>query len=126
MMIATSPRSSRTGVRMLLAATDAPPGPLPQLLGAVVILLSALAVARRVDVRLALMVGALALGALAWRLDTVLHTLMATLADERFIVPICTALSFSYVLRHTGCDQHLVHALVRPLFYVRVLLFPGT
>jgi DcuC family C4-dicarboxylate transporter len=99
---------------------------LPQLLGAVVILLSALAVARRVDVRLALMLGALALGALAWRLDTVLHTLMATLADERFIVPICTALGFSYVLRHTGCDQHLVHALVRPLSYVRVLLIPGT
>jgi DcuC family C4-dicarboxylate transporter len=111
---------------MLLAVTDAPTGLWPQLLGAVVIVLTALAVARRVDVRLALMVGALALGALAWRLDTVLHTLMATLAAERFIVPICTALGFSYVLRHTGCDQHLVHALVRPLSYVRVLLIPGT
>ncbi len=51
---------------------------------------------------------------------------MATLADERFIVPICTALGFSYVLRHTGCDQHLVHALVRPLAHIRVLLIPGT
>ncbi len=45
---------------MLLAVTAASPGPLPQLLGAVVILLSALAVARRVDVRVALMLGALA------------------------------------------------------------------
>lgn len=115
---------------MLFAVTDAAPGllpsPLPQLLGTVVILLTALAVARHVDVRLALLTGALALGTLACRLDTVLQTLMATLADERFIVPICTALGFSYVLRHTGCDQHLVHALVRPLSYVRVLLVPGT
>ncbi len=111
---------------MLFAVLDAASGHLPHLLGVVVILLTVLAVARRVDVRLTLMAGAVALGALAWRLDSVLHTMMATLADERFIVPICTALGFSYVLRHTGCDQHLVHALVRPLSYIRVLLTPGT
>jgi DcuC family C4-dicarboxylate transporter len=35
-------------------------------------------------------------------------------------------MAFSYVLRHTGCDQHLVHLLVRPLSRVRPLLVPGT
>src|SRR5271165_1331234 len=97
-----------------------------QLLGIVVIVLAVAAVVRRMDVRLALLLGAFALGALAGRADVVLQTLLATLADERFVVPICTAMGFSYVLRHTGCDQHLVHALIRPLTRVRFLLIPGS
>ena len=35
-------------------------------------------------------------------------------------------MGFAHVLRHTGCDQHLVHLLVQPLTKVRFLLIPGT
>src|SRR5262249_33109396 len=56
----------------------------------------------------------------------VVRTFLATFANERFVVPICTAMGFAYVLRYTGCDQHLVHLLVRPLTHVRPLLIPGT
>jgi DcuC family C4-dicarboxylate transporter len=111
---------------MLIAVQDSPVTPWQQLGGVVVIALAVLAIVRRVDVRLSLLMGAFALGAVAGQADVVLRTLLGTLADERFVVPICTALGFSYVLRHTGCDQHLVHALVRPLARVRFLLIPGT
>ena len=40
-------------------------------------------------------------------------------------MPIGCCVGFAYVLRHTGCDQHLVHLLVRPLRRVRCLLIPG-
>src|SRR5687767_7035972 len=99
---------------------------LPQLLGAVVIALAVYAVARQYEVRLTLLLTALVLGLLAGNPFPVFKAFLATFSNERFVVPICTAMGFAYVLRHTGCDQHLVHLLVRPLTRVRPLLIPGT
>lgn len=103
-------------------------GTLPwTLLAAVaVISLAVVAILRRVDVRLALFLAALALGALAGNPMAIVRRFLITLADEKFVVPICTAMGFAHVLRHTQCDQHLVHLLVRPLERVRGLLIPGT
>src|SRR5207248_686812 len=55
----------------------------------------------------------------------ILRIFLITLTSERFVVPICSALGFAYVLRHTECDQHLVHLLVRPLRRFRLFLIPG-
>lgn len=117
-------------------------------LGLLVIFTAVYAVLRRVDVRLALGLAALALGFVAGRpwdavagwLSTgdaatlrplidlpagVLRTFLITMADEKFVVPICTAMGFARVLTHTGCDQHLVQLLVHPLRRVHFLLVPG-
>jgi DcuC family C4-dicarboxylate transporter len=96
------------------------------ILGAVVITLAIIAIARRVEVRLALFLAALALGALVGNLPVIIQKFFATFADEKFVVPICCAMGFAYVLKFSGCDQHLVHLLVRPLQRVRALLIPGT
>jgi DcuC family C4-dicarboxylate transporter len=96
------------------------------ILGAAVVVLAVVAVVRRVDVRLALFLAALTLGGLAGRPMAIVYKFLSTFADEKFLVPIGTAMGFAYVLRHTGCDRHLVHLLVRPLQYVRGLLIPGT
>jgi len=55
----------------------------------------------------------------------VLREFLATFSNEKFVIPICTAMGFAYVLRHTGCERHLVLVLVRPLRHVRWLLVPG-
>ncbi len=34
-------------------------------------------------------------------------------------------MGFAYVLRHTGCDQHLVRLLTAPVRRVRPLVLPG-
>jgi DcuC family C4-dicarboxylate transporter len=96
------------------------------LLGLLVIVAAVVAVVRRMDVRLALTLAALALGALAQRTDVVLRTFLETFSREQFVVPICTAMGFAYVLRQTGCDQHLVQLLVQPVRRFRALLIPGT
>src|SRR3982751_5654045 len=83
------------------------------------------AVARGADVRLALIVAAVVLGLLAGKPEVVLREFLATFSNEKFVVPICSAMGFAYVLRHTGCERHLVLLLVAPLRYVRVLLVPG-
>jgi DcuC family C4-dicarboxylate transporter len=96
------------------------------LLGVAVIVLAIVAVSRRMDVRLALLAAAFVLGCLAGRPMAVVRTFLETFANERFVVPICSAMGFAYVLRSTGCDRHLVHLLLRPVRRVRPLLVPGT
>jgi DcuC family C4-dicarboxylate transporter len=50
---------------------------------------------------------------------------LAGLTDEKFLLPLGTCMGFAFVLRHTACDQHLVHLLLRPLQRFRFLLVPG-
>src|SRR5436305_2872260 len=95
------------------------------LLGILVIAAAVFAVLRQVDVRLALVLAALALGTLAGDPMAIVRTFLITLAREQFVVPICCAMGFAYVLRHTGCDQHLVQLLVRPLRRGGGFLIPG-
>ena len=92
----------------------------------VLIALAIFAIVRQIDVRLVLFTTALALSGLVGQVDVILRKFLATFSDEKFVIPICTAMGFSYVLRRTGCDQHLVRLLVRPLLRVRFLLVPGT
>ncbi len=92
----------------------------------VVILLAIYAVARRADVRLVLTLAALALGILAGQPQAVVRTFLTTFSQEEFVVPICCAMGFAHVLKHTGCDRNLVHLLVKPLQTVRIFLIPGT
>jgi C4-dicarboxylate transporter, DcuC family len=101
-------------------------GPFGPLCGLLVIGATVLAVLRKLDVRLALFLGALVLGCLSGNPMTIVRTFLSTLTREQFVVPICTALGFAYVLRLTKCDQHLVQLLVAPLRRVRPLLVPGT
>jgi DcuC family C4-dicarboxylate transporter len=95
------------------------------LVGLVIIAAAVVAVLRRVDVRLALLLAALALGLLSGTPELIVRTFLSTLSSEQFFVPIGCAVGFAYVLRHTGCEQHLVHLLVRPLRRARALLVPG-
>ena len=90
-----------------------------------IVVVSVAAVFRGVDVRLALFAGALALGVVAGNPAPVVRTFLATFSNEKFVVPICTAMGFAFVLKQTGCDRHLVRVLTHPLRYARFLLVPG-
>ncbi len=96
-----------------------------QLIGVVLIAAAIYAILKRVDVRLALLLCALTLGALGGNLPAVIRQFFLTLTNEQFVVPICSAMGFAYVMRQSGCDQHLVQFLVKPLRRIRVLLIPG-
>ncbi|MGL4423066.1 MAG: C4-dicarboxylate transporter DcuC, partial [Gemmataceae bacterium] len=82
-------------------------------------------VARGTDVRLVLFAAAGLLGALAGQPTLVLRVALDTFSAEKFVIPICTAMGFAYVLRHTGCDGHLVRMLTAPLQSLRPVLIPG-
>jgi DcuC family C4-dicarboxylate transporter len=90
-----------------------------------VAVLCAVLILRGWDVRLVLLSAALLLGAVTGEWPRIVRIFLTTLANEKFVIPICSAMGFAYVLRHTGCDQHLVRLLLRPLRPVRALLIPG-
>lgn len=105
-------------------------------LAALLLVILAIAlVVRGWDVRLVLLAAALLIAGLAgfdrsaadWSvpLAAVVRTFLETFSNEKFVVPICAAMGFAYVLRHTGCERHLVLLLVKPLRTVRFLLVPG-
>lgn len=97
------------------------------LLGAAIIIaLAVYAIGRGIDVRMALILAAVAIGTLAGNPVPILRMFLATFSNEKFVVPICTAMGFAYVLKHTECDQHLVRLLTRPLRSARLFLIPGT
>jgi len=87
------------------------------------------------DVRLVLLVAAILIALVAelnagetdrfHALALVVREFLATFSNEKFVVPICSAMGFAYVLRHTGCERHLVLLLVKPLRYMRWLMVPG-
>lgn len=97
-----------------------------QILGLAVIAAAVWAVLHEYEVRLTLTVTALVLGVIAWNPQAVVREFIATLTNERFVIPLCCGMGFAHVLKHTECDQHLVHLLVHPLTKVRALLIPGT
>ena len=51
--------------------------------------------------------------------------MVAEMANPATVVPIGSAMGFAFVLRMTGCDQHLVELLLVPIRRVRPLLVPG-
>lgn len=95
------------------------------LAAAAIVALAVWAILRGVDVRLALLLAAVAIGALEGDLAPILREFLAAFSNEKFVVPICTAMGFAYVLKHTECDQHLVRALTNPLRHARLFLIPG-
>lgn len=110
---------------------------MPVVLSALVVLvIGAIALARRMDIRLVLMGAAAVLFAV--------HASQPAAAGHRFsdfaqffvefakgltyppaVVPICSAMGFAYVCKLTECDAHLVHLLIGPIKRIRWLLIPG-
>lgn len=96
------------------------------ILGVAVVIGAVTAVIRGFDVRLVLLLAGLLLGCIAFDLKSVVQSLFKTLTDEKYLVPICSALGFAHVLRASKCDQNLVLLLVRPIQRVKPLLIPGS
>jgi len=82
-------------------------------------------VARGLDVRMLLLLGAFPVFAVTGGLREMVVKLAGEMANPGTVVPICSAMGFAFVLRLTECDLHLVRLLTVPLRRLRVLLVPG-
>ena len=98
---------------------------LPVLSAVLVVAIATAGIVRGLDVRLVLLAAAGVIGCVAGDLRPVLRTFLETFSNEKYVVPLCVAMGFAYVLKHTGCDGQLVNLLVGPVRRVRFLMVPG-
>jgi len=94
--------------------------------GLAILVLTLIALFKGYEVRLVLLLAAIALAALTQQVEKVGITFFQGLADATSIIPICSAMGFAFVLKAFECDKHLVEALSRPLLYAKWLVVPGT
>ena len=79
---------------------------------------------RRVDVRLVLLGAGLAMALLAGQPLAIADTFTRAMVTA-MVAPICASMGFAALMHATGCDRHLVHALLAPLRRVQWLVVPG-
>jgi DcuC family C4-dicarboxylate transporter len=80
---------------------------------------------RGAEARLTLILTGLALASLVGQPMSIVRTFLEKLTAEDYLLPIGTCMGFAFVLRHTQCDQHLVHLLLVPLRRNVTFLIPG-
>lgn len=79
---------------------------------------------RRVDVRLVLLGAGLAMALLAGRPLAIADTFTRGMVTA-MVAPICASMGFAALMHATGCDRHLVHALLAPMRRLEWLVLPG-
>ena len=79
---------------------------------------------RRVDVRLVLLGEGLAMALLAGQPLAIADTFTRGMVTA-MVAPICASMGFAALMHATGCDRHLVHALLAPVRRLPWLVVPG-
>lgn len=80
--------------------------------------------AKRVDVRLVLLGSGLAMAVLAGTPLVIADTFTRGMVTA-MVAPICASMGFAALMNATGCDRHLVHALLAPVRRYQWLVVPG-
>jgi DcuC family C4-dicarboxylate transporter len=78
------------------------------------------------DVRAVLLAAALAIGAMSGQAGAVFRRTAEALGDIKFVLPICSAMGFAFVVRETGCADALVSMLLRPIGRAPRVAVPGS
>jgi DcuC family C4-dicarboxylate transporter len=95
------------------------------LIAAVLIIAGAIyLMVRRVDVRLVLLGAGLAMALLAGQPLAIADTFTRGMVTA-MVAPICASMGFAALMNATGCDKHLVHALLAPMHRLQWLVLPG-
>ena len=93
--------------------------------GAIIVLLTFVAIVKRYETRLVLFLGGLAMAAAAGKPLAAMDAFAKAMVNEGLVTTICTVMGFSYVMSVTNCDKHLVHLLAGGLKRVKPILVPG-
>ena len=94
-------------------------------IGVLIVLLTFAAIVKRYETRLVLFAAGLAMAAAAGKPLAAFDAFAKAMVNEGLVTTICTVMGFSYVMKLTGCDSHLVQCLTGALTRVKFLLIPG-
>ncbi|WP_346353974.1 C4-dicarboxylate transporter DcuC [Azotosporobacter soli] len=94
-------------------------------LGAIIILLTGVAVVKRYEVRMVLFLSGLLMAALAGKPLEAIDAFAKAMVNPGLVTVILTVMGFAYVMKLTQCDAHLVQMLAGLLRQCRPVLIPG-
>ncbi|OAM96379.1 C4-dicarboxylate transporter, DcuC family [Pelosinus fermentans] len=95
------------------------------LLGILIVLLTFLAIIKRYETRLVLFVAGVAMALVVGKPLVAIDAFAKAMVNEGLVTTICTVMGFSYVMKLTGCDSHLVNFLTSLLKRFTFILIPG-
>jgi len=94
-------------------------------IGILIVVLTFLAIIKRYETRMVLFVAGLAMALVVGKPLVAIDALAKAMVNEGLVTTICTVMGFSYVMKMTGCDIHLVHFLTSLLKRAKFVLIPG-
>ena len=94
-------------------------------IGAIIVILTFVAIVKKVETRLALFVSGLLMATIAGKPWFAAVAFERAMVNSGLVPVICSVMGFAFVLKLTKCDQHLVHSLTKPLSAMRPVLIPG-
>jgi len=94
-------------------------------IGILIVLLTFLAIVKRYETRLVLFVAGVAMALVVGKPLEAIDAFAKTMVSGGLVTTICTVMGFSYVMKLTSCDSHLVNLLTSLLKRFKFILIPG-
>ena len=95
------------------------------LIGLLIVGLTFIAIVKRYETRLVLFVAGAVMALVAGQPLIAIDAFAKAMVNEGLVTTICTVMGFSYVMKLTGCDSHLVNCLTSMLKRFKFVLIPG-
>jgi DcuC family C4-dicarboxylate transporter len=95
------------------------------ILGALIVLGTIWLLVKRYESRMVLFASGVLMAVLSGQPFAAFDAFAASMVNGGLIQAICSVMGFAFVMKMTGCDQHLIHLLANGLKKVRPILIPG-
>lgn len=97
-----------------------------ELVGGIIIVLTVIAIVKGFEVRFVLLTSGTLMAAIAGNPMEAFNAFRNAMTNVALVPVITIAIGFTYILKVTGSDKHLIHVLARPLSKLQRVLIPGT
>lgn len=92
--------------------------------GVLVVIATFYAIIKKYEARMVLFAAGLVMCLAAGNVQTLINTVSNTMVHKTLVPTICTVMGFSYVMKYTKCDKHLVTAISSVITKAKIILVP--
>jgi len=95
-------------------------------IGGLITVLAIIAIIKKIEVRLVLFVAGVLMAILGGDILAAMDAFTETMIHGTMVPIICTVMGFSFVLKTTECDKHLINLIATPMTKLVKILIPAT
>lgn len=92
--------------------------------GVLVVIATFYAIIKKYEARMVLFAAGLVMCLCAGNIQTLITSVSNTMVHKTLVPTICTVMGFSYVMKYTKCDKHLVTAISSVITKAKIILVP--